>query len=87
MAKKEVRTDLWVAKQLDEYRISFDAQGSNVKEIDEALKTASKRGTGKAGYPEYVAVINDFVLVIEDKADMHRHVSLTDNGVIATDTK
>lgn len=87
MAKKEVRTDLWVAKQLDEYRISFDAQGSNVKEIDEALKTASKRGTGKAGYPEYVAVINDFVLVIEDKADINRHVSLTDNGVIATDTK
>ena len=87
MAKKEVRTDLCVAKQLDEYRISFDAQGSNVKEIDEALKTASKRGTGKAGYPEYVAVINDFVLVIEDKADINRHVSLTDNGVIATDTK
>lgn len=87
MAKKEVRTDLWVAKQLDEYRISFDAQGSNVKEIDEALKAASKRGTGKAGYPEYVAVINDFVLVIEDKADINRHVSLTDNGVIATDTK
>lgn len=87
MAKKEVRTDLWVAKQLDEYRISFDAQGSNVKEIDEALKTASKRGTGKAGYPEYVAAINDFVLVIEDKADINRHVSLTDNGVIATDTK
>lgn len=85
MAKKEARTDLWVAKQLDEHRISFDAQGSNVKEIDEALKTASKRGTGKAGYPEYVAVINDFVLVIEDKADIDRHVSLTDNGVIATD--
>lgn len=87
MAKKEARTDLWVAKQLDEHRISFDAQGSNVKEIDEALKTASKRGTGKAGYPEYVAVINDFVLVIEDKADIDRHVSLTDNDVIATDTK
>lgn len=87
MAKKEARTDLWVAKQLDEHRISFDAQGSNVKEIDEALKTASKRGTGKAGYPEYVAVINDFVLVIEDKADIDRHVSLTDNGVIATDIK
>ena len=49
MAKKEVRTDLWVAKQLDDCRIRFDAQGSNVKEIDEALKSASKRGTGKAG--------------------------------------
>jgi len=87
MAKKEVRTDLWVAKQLDECGIKFDAQGSNIKELDEALKTASKRGTGKAGYPEYVAVIGNFVLVIEDKADIEKQVNLTDKGVIATDTK
>ena len=51
MAKKEVKTDLWVAAQLDECKIHFDAQGSDVKEINEALKTASKRGTGNAGYP------------------------------------
>ncbi|WP_018142387.1 HsdM family class I SAM-dependent methyltransferase [Alloscardovia criceti] len=87
MAKKEVITDLWVAKQLEECDISFDAQGSFVKELDEALKTASKRGTGKAGYPEYVAVVGDFVLVIEDKADIHKQVNLTENGVIATDMK
>ena len=47
MAKKEVKTDLWVASQLKECGIEYDAQGSNVKELDEALKTASKRGTGK----------------------------------------
>lgn len=34
MAKKEVKTDLWVASQLIENKIKFDAQGSNVKEID-----------------------------------------------------
>lgn len=60
MAKQEVRTDLWVASQLNDANIKFDAQGSNVKEINEALKTASKRGTGNAGYPEYTAVIGDF---------------------------
>ena len=87
MAKKEVKTDLWVAKQLNDCGISYDAQGSNVKEIDDALKTASKRGTGKAGYPEYVAVIKDFVLVIEDKADMAKHVNLTDTNVLDTGTK
>ena len=38
MAKKEVKTDLWVARQLDECKIKYDAQGSNVKEINEALK-------------------------------------------------
>ena len=76
MAKKEVKTDLWVAKQLDECSIRFDAQGSNTKEIDEALKSASKRGTGKAGYPEYVAVIGDFVLVIEMMDDKFKLVKV-----------
>lgn len=87
MAKKEVKTDLWVAKQLDECNIRYDAQGSNTKEIDEALKSASKRGTGKAGYPEYVAVIGDFVLVIEDKAALDKHINLTDRGVVDTAVK
>ena len=70
MAKKEVRTDLWIARQLDDFRIKYDAQGSDVKEINDALQSASKRGTGKVGYPEYVAVVKDFVIVIEDKADL-----------------
>lgn len=87
MAKKEVKTDLWVAAQLDECKIHFDAQGSDVKEINEALKTASKRGTGNAGYPEYTAVIGDFVLVIEDKADMDKQVKFTDSGIIDTSVK
>lgn len=87
MAKQEVRTDLWVASQLNDAKIRFDAQGSNVKEIDEALKTASKRGTGKAGYPEYTAVIGDFVLVVEDKADIQKQIKLTETGIIDTSTK
>ena len=87
MAKKEVKTDLWVAAQLDECKIQFDAQGSNVKEIGEALKTASKRGIGKVGYPEYTAVIGDFVLVIEDKADMDKQIKLTDSGIIDASVK
>ena len=87
MAKQEVRTDLWVASQLNDANIKFDAQGSNVKEINEALKTASKRGTGNAGYPEYTAVIGDFVLVVEDKADIQKQIKLTDTGIIDTSTK
>ena len=87
VAKKEAKTDLWVAMQLNECQIQFDPQGSSVKEIDAALKTASKRGTGKVGYPEYVAVIDDFVLVIEDKADMSKQIKLTDEGIIDTSTK
>lgn len=87
MAKKEVRTDLWVAEQLKESGIDFDPQGSTVKGLDEALKTASKRGTGNVGFPEYTAVIGDFVLVIEDKSNLDKHIKLDDNDVIASDTK
>ena len=87
MAKKEVKTDLWVASQLEECKIPFSPQGSDVKEIDEALSSASKRGTGKAGYPEYVAVVNDFVLVIEDKASTDKHCKYTATGIIDMDTK
>lgn len=87
MAKKEAKTDLWVASQLKEAGIEFSAQGSDIKEINEALSTASKRGTGKVGYPEYVTVIKDFVLVIEDKADSDKHIKLTEKGIIDTTTK
>lgn len=87
MAKKEIKIDLWVARQLDDCLIEYDAQGSNVKEIDDVLKSASKRGTGKAGYPEYVFVIQDFVVVIEDKLSLSKHEKLTEAGVISLEQK
>lgn len=62
-----------------------DVQGSSIKEIEEALKTASKKGTGTAGRPDFTAVVKDFVLVIEDKADLDKHIALK-NNVISTDT-
>lgn len=87
MAKKEVKTDLWVARQLDDCQIEYDAQGSDIKELNEVLKSASKRGTGKAGYPEYVAVVKDCVIVIEDKADLSKHEKLTDTGILSVEQK
>lgn len=86
MAKKEVATDLWVHDLLVQADIYLDAQGSNIIELNNALKTASKRGTGKAGYPEYCGVVKDFVILIEDKASIHNHI-IEINGVIADDTK
>lgn len=55
MGIKEANIDIWVVGQLQENGISFDPQGSTVMEISQALKTASKRGTGKVGRPEFVA--------------------------------
>ena len=87
MGKKEVNTDLWVYDLLKEANIAskFSAQGSSIKEINEALQTASKRGTGKVGFPEYVGVVKDFLIVIEDKADTAKHLKVNEKEIIAED--
>ena len=87
MAKKEVNTDLWVYDLLKEANIAskFSAQGSSIKEVNEALQTASKRGTGKAGFLEYVGVVKDFLIVIEDKADTVKHLKVNEKEIISED--
>ncbi|PHM61008.1 HsdM family class I SAM-dependent methyltransferase [Xenorhabdus ishibashii] len=87
MAKREAQTDLWVHGLLKEAGIKHDAQGSTILEINSALKTASKNGSGKIGFPEFVAVVKDFILVIENKADISKHVKLDAKGVISLEPK
>ena len=87
MAKREVKTDLWVYDLLKEAGICLDPQGCSIKEIDEALKTASKKGTGNVGYPEYVGAVKDFLLVIEDKSDLSKHVKYNEKELICTEIK
>ena len=76
-----------VRKMLEEANIPYSEQGSNILEINEALKTASKSGTGKAGFPEFVCVVKDFLLVIEDKANLLDHVKYNEKGLITLEVK
>lgn len=85
MAKKEVKTDLWVYELLKQAEIELDPQGSSIKEINQALKTASKKGTNNVGFPEYVGVVKDYVLVIEDKAEISQHIKYDEKHNIAVD--
>lgn len=87
MPKKEVKTDLWVYELLQEADIQLTPQGCDIKEIDEALKTASKSKTGNVGYPEYCGVVNDFILVIEDKASIDKHICKDENGLLSQEVK
>lgn len=86
MAKKEVKTDLWVYNLLKEANINLEPQGSSIVEIDKALKITSKKGTGNIGYPEYVGVVKDFIIVIEDKSDLSNHIKLNDKKLISQKT-
>lgn len=83
MAKKEINTDFWVRDLLRDANIELDAQGTDIKELEQALKTASKKGTGKAGYPEFIGIVKDFVIVIEDKASVNKHIKRNGKDLIS----
>jgi type I restriction-modification system DNA methylase subunit len=84
MAKKEANFDLYIHGLLTDAGISATAQGSSVLEINNALKTATKKRTGKApGYPEYTAIVRDFVILVEDKPERSMLVLRDDNGGIS----
>lgn len=78
MSKNERITDFFIGKLLDSTKISFTPNGSTIKEVHDALKTASKKGTGNVGYPEFTAKSKDFILVIEDKANLENQASYED---------
>lgn len=80
MAKKEANFDLYIHDLLVEAGIHADTQGSNIIEINNALKSASKHKTGNVGFPEYCAVVNDFVLVMDDKSDRGNLCAFEDDG-------
>ncbi len=69
MAKKEANFDLCIYDLLTDACIKADAQGSSIVEINNALKSVSKKQTNGVGFPEYVALVKDFVLVMENKQD------------------
>ncbi|MEQ9772102.1 N-6 DNA methylase [Pectobacterium jejuense] len=85
MPKKEILTDFWVYEMLKEANINLHPQGSDIKEINEALQSASKAGTGKVGFPEYCGVVKDFILVVENKADVSQHIKRNEKNIICNE--
>lgn len=85
----ERKTDFFIGKLLDSAKIDYTPNGSNITEIQEALKTASKKGTGRAGFPEFVGKSKEFILVIEDKADIEKQACYDNNdeNTLRLDTK
>ncbi|MBQ8098825.1 MAG: SAM-dependent DNA methyltransferase, partial [Bacteroidaceae bacterium] len=86
---KEKKTDIIVARLLTEAGIYFTPEESCIVEVNEALKTASKRDTGRKGFPEFVAQSGDFILVIEDKPDAEHQAKYMNgkNDTLLMDTK
>lgn len=80
----EVTTDAMVRNFLKSAKIRFLEKGEikENKELYNAFKTASKSLSGHAGYPDFCAVVKDFVFVLENKADIDKHCKLDSKGRI-----
>lgn len=89
MSKNERSLDFHIGNLLRLAKIQFTPNGSEIAEIHEALKTSSKKGTGKVGFPEFTAKSGDFILVIEDKSDLNRQARYLEGSEneLAIDTK
>lgn len=63
----EKMTDMLVYSLMKEANLRPEPEKTKVREVQNALNTASKRFSGKVGFPEYIAFSGDFVLIVEDK--------------------
>ena len=72
----------YIQNRLEAVEIFSDMQSSRNVELDNALRTASKAHNGKRGYPDHIALVEDFVLVMEDKSDRLKLV-LRDGGELS----
>ena len=63
----ERKTDDFIFGLLRNAEIKYTPDGSDTKEVAEALASASKSRTGNAGRPEFTAQIGEFFIVGEDK--------------------
>lgn len=75
----EKKTDIVIAQMLSEAGIAYTPNGSDIVEINEALESSSKRGTGKRGFPEFVCISSTFVIIIEEKAETGRQARYMDD--------
>ena len=71
----------YIQNRLEAVEIFSETQSTRNVELDGALKTASKNQTGKAGYPDHIALVDDFVLVMEDKSDRLKLVLRNDGEI------
>ena len=62
----EKTTDLIISKLLDAANIEHYAESCPIDEINKAM--VSKRGTGKKGFPEYLAISGGFIIRVSSFA-------------------
>jgi hypothetical protein len=81
MAKKEANFDRFIDRMLNNENITTTARGNQNVEIDNALKSASKNQEDNIEFSNFVAIVKDFVLVLENKPDVRFHADYEGTAV------
>ena len=79
---READFNNYIQNRLEAVEIFSETQSTQNVEINTALKTASKNQIGNEGYPDHIALVGDFVLVMEDKSDRLKLI-LREDGKIS----
>ena len=83
VAMNESNFDLYIHDRLKEAGIDAEYQYTSNTQLQGALRTASKSQTGEAGKPDFIAVVGEYVLVIEDKAGRDKLCLLDSDGAVS----
>lgn len=82
MFNEKTTTDQWVRKEIDNLGVHYTEQGTDIKEVKAALKGASKTGGKGSGKPEFVFVLGETLVVVEDKPKKSELVKYDEKGAI-----
>jgi type I restriction-modification system DNA methylase subunit len=74
----ERKTDEFIFGLLRSAEIKYTPDSSDIKEVAEALASASKSHTGNVGHPEFTAQVGEFFIVGENKATIDRQAKYSD---------
>lgn len=67
--RTEKYTDHIIFNMMTAAGMSPEPESTQIVEVQEALKTASKRRTGEIGKPEFIAQVGQYLIIVEDKKD------------------
>ena len=67
--RTEKMTDHIIFNMMTAAGINPMPEKTPIREVQNALKTASKNRTGKSGRPEFIALQGKYLIIVEDKAD------------------
>lgn len=82
MANEKTKVDQWVRREIEKLEIDYTEQTSSIKEVKIALKNASKQGGTGSGKPEFVFLINDTLVVVEDKPSTSNLILLDEHNEV-----